>query len=352
MAKRNPYTVAFGKIPTEFISRTTVIDSITEAFTSEQPDEQAFKITGMRGTGKTVMLSTIEKSFRKRNDFIVLDLSCGDDILKELAAELYSEVPSITKFIDANLNLSAFGIGISVGKKPPVASINIAIKELLKEIKKQKKRLLILMDEARKTTGLIDFIQAFQIYIRNDLPIFLVVAGLYEDIESIENSEGITFFLRATKFEMTPLNLTYIRDNYKKNLSVSPEEAGRMAQITKGYAFAYQVLGKYMWDDGSRVLTDSVLQQMDETLSERVYKKIWCEIATKDRYFLQFIAQKDKMAVSELLEETKQNHSAWSVPRQRLKDKGIIDVSMRGMISMRLPRFKEFVEAQLMEEAL
>ena len=63
---------------------------------------------------------------------------------------------------------------------------------------------------------MIDFVQEFQILIREELPIYLIVAGLYEDIESIENTDGLTFFLRATKYEMTPLNHTSIRDDYQK----------------------------------------------------------------------------------------------------------------------------------------
>lgn len=53
---------------------------------------------------------------------------------------------------------------------------------------------------------MIDFIQEFQILIREDLPIYIIAAGLYEDIECLENTDGITFLLRATKYEMQPLH--------------------------------------------------------------------------------------------------------------------------------------------------
>ena len=346
MSGHNPYTLSFGKIPTEYIGRTVIIESIMDALTSEHIDAQAFKITGMRGTGKTVTLTNIEKRCREKGDFYVVDLNSNRNIITELVANLYSEVPSIAKFIDANLNLSAFGIGIGVSRKTPVVSMDVALKKLATEIMQRKKRLLIVIDEARKTPDMIDFIQSFQILVRNDLPVFLVIAGLYEDIDAIENSDGTTFFLRAEKYEMTPLNLTYITDSYRKNLSVSREEAEKLAHMTKGYAFAYQVLGKYMWDAKAKSVSDTVLQQFDDTLSEKVYKKIWSELAPKDRYFLQFIVQKDIIPVQELLEAAKQSHSAWSVPRKRLKDKGIIDLSTRGIIQICLPRFKEFVEMQ------
>jgi len=45
MTDRNPYTISFGKIPTQLISRSSIIDSITDALDRDEPDEQAFKLT-------------------------------------------------------------------------------------------------------------------------------------------------------------------------------------------------------------------------------------------------------------------------------------------------------------------
>ena len=348
MSKKNPYTLSFGKMPTQYISRNMIIDSIIDEIDSEQPDEQAFKLTGIRGTGKTVTLTDLERRLKDREDWIVLGIRPDTDIISDIIANLYSQVPTVASFIDVELNLQAFGIGLNLSKTKPTASLDYALKTILKELKKQNKRLLITIDEARRTKGMTDFIQAFQLMIREELPIFLVIAGLYEDIESIENTDGLTFFLRATKYEMTPLNVTYIRDNYKDTLGISFEEAEKMAYITKGYAFAYQVLGKYMWDSKEKTLTDSVLRSFDDVLAEKVYKKIWSELTPNDKWFLQFIVKKDNMPASELLEITKKSHSQWSIPRARLKEKGIINVENRGIISIRLPRFKEFVDNQIL----
>lgn len=347
MAVKNPYTISFGKIPNKYVSRTAVIDGIIEEFDSDRPDEQVYKLTGIRGTGKTVTLTAIEQYFRDEEDWIVIDIPSRADITTELVARLYSQVPFITKFVDASLNLSAFGIGVSVSGKSPVASINYALEVLIEEVKKRHKKVLITVDEAQKTKSMVEFIQEFQILIRKDLPLYLILAGLYEDIESLENADGLTFLLRATKYEMTPLNITYIRDDYQNTLEISYEEAEKMAYITKGYAYAYQTLGKFMWDSKGKELTEDVLRKMDDMLSDKVYKKIWSELAPNDKLFLRFIAQKDSMPVNELLELTHKNHSDWSVPRQRLSEKGIIDTQNRGIVAIRLPRFKEFIDAQL-----
>ena len=347
MAERNPYVISFGRIPTQYISRTLIIDNIIESLDSEVIEEQAYKLTGVRGTGKTVTLTAIEKQMRQNEDWIVVGVKSNGKIIEDIIANLYSSIPFLTSFIDANLNLSKFGIGINLSQKSPVASLDYALKVILTEVNKRNMRVLITIDEARKTAAMVDFIQEFQILIREELPIFLIAAGLYEDVESIENAEGLTFFLRATKYEMTPLNHTFIRNDYRKTLQVSEEVAEEMACITKGYAFAYQALGKYMWDQKVKEITEDVLILLDEALSEKVYKKIWSELAPKDKWFLQYIVQKDKMSAAELLEMTNKKHNEWSEPRKRLSEKGIIDTQTRGQIVVRLPRLKDFVEFEM-----
>lgn len=344
--ERNPYVISFGKIPTQYISRHLIVDSIIESLESEVLEEQAYKLTGIRGTGKTVTLTEIEKRIKENDDWIVIGLRSNGNILEDLIANLYSAVPFVANFVDTELNLSKFGIGLNVTQKSPVASMDYAIKCILQEIKRKNKRVLVTIDEARKTDYMIDFIQEFQLLIREELPIFLIAAGLYEDVESIENAEGLTFFLRATKYEMTPLNHTVIRNDYQKTLQVTYEVAEKMAVLTKGYAFAYQALGKYMWDFKASDITEEVLVCLDEALEEKVYKKIWSELAPKDKWFLHFITQKDRMPASELLEMTGKKHNEWSEPRKRLSEKGIIDTKVRGQIAVCLPRLKEFVERQ------
>lgn len=341
---RSPYVISFGRIPTQYISRRVLISDIIDALESDIIEEQAYKLTGVRGTGKTVTLTEIEKKIRENDNWIVVGVKSNGNIIEDIIANLYSSVPFLTSFVDANLNLTKFGIGLNLSNKSPVASLDYALKTILREVDRKGMRVLITIDEARKTKHMVDFIQEFQILIREELPVFLIAAGLYEDVESIENAEGLTFFLRAAKYEMTPLNHTFIRNDYEKTLNVSREVAEKMATITKGYAFAYQALGKYMWDLNAQDITEEVLALLDEALAEKVYRKIWSELAPRDKWFLEYIVKKDKMSAAELLEMTNKKHNEWSEPRKRLTEKGIIDTKIRGQIIVCLPRLKEFVE--------
>lgn len=348
--KRNPYAISFGRVPHQYISRDIIIEEIIDTLESDIVAEQSFKLTGIRGTGKTVTLSAIEKRLREDERWIVCGIKPGGEITADIVSLLYSEVPFLRDYIDANLNLSAIGIGLNLSKKSPTVTPDTALKKLMREIKKNGKRVLVTIDEVRKTPDLIDFVQEFQILIREDMPIYLIVAGLYEDIESIEKADGLTFFLRAEKYEMTPLNITIIREDYKKTLGLDDDTAGDLACLTKGYAFAYQAFGKYMWESGEKKITAMVLAQVDEALYQMVYKKIWSELRPQDKWFMEFIVNKESMSVDELLELTHKTHKQWSAPRARLIEKGILDGSVRGRISIRLPRFKEFVDFMRLEQ--
>lgn len=346
---RNPYSIGFGKIPTHYISRDILIDEILENLNSEEPQAQAYKLTGIRGSGKTVTLSAIEKSLRNNPDWVVVGIKPEGNIIEDIIGTIYNEVPFLLSFFKSNLNLSKFGIGVDIKNIPPVSSLDAALNKILVELSKRKKRLLVTVDEVKNTASMRDFVQEFQILIRQDLPIYMIIAGLYDDIESLENADHLTFFLRAEKYDMTPLNYTTIRNDYMKTLKVNQDVADQMAAITKGYAFAYQALGKYMWESEQKDISEDVLLKLDEALSEKVYRKIWSELSPKEKWYLNYIVTKDQMPVSELLQLTQKKKNEFSVPRDGLKRKGIIDTSTRGILKIKLPRLKEFIENNTIE---
>ena len=102
MAERNPYVISFGRIPTQYISRSLIIDNIIESLESDIIEEQAYKLTGVRGTGKTVTLTAIEKEMRQNEDWIVVGVKSNGNIIEDIIANLYSSIPFLPSFIDAN----------------------------------------------------------------------------------------------------------------------------------------------------------------------------------------------------------------------------------------------------------
>ena len=77
----NPFTLSFGKKPTQFISRITQTNEIVDNFKAEQPSNQIYMLTGVRGSGKTVLMTTIANMLREGEDWIVLELNPERDLL-------------------------------------------------------------------------------------------------------------------------------------------------------------------------------------------------------------------------------------------------------------------------------
>lgn len=342
----NPFTLNFGKVPAQYINRDILIDEIVDELQAEEIQTQCFMLSGTRGSGKTVTMTAIEKRMADDENWIIIRLNPTRDMIESLVAKLYDSRKYLTSFIDTTLNLSGFGIGMNVSSKPPIADIESALEIILKEILKRGKRLLVTIDEVSNTQYMREFASCLQIMIREDLPIFLIMAGLYENVRDLKDDKALTFLYRAPHYDMEPLNRTLIAERYMNTLNISQEKAYEMAVMTKGYPFAYQALGKYVWDEKNHEVTREVLARFDEALSHYVYEKIWKELSPKDRWNLSFIVKKDKMPVEELLKISGQKKNEFSQYRTRLRDKGLIDVSSRGIVSCTLPRFDVFVQEQ------
>ena len=343
---QNPFTMNFGKVPTQYIDRQILIDEIVEELQAEEIQNQCFMLSGTRGSGKTVTMTAIENRLSEDDDWIIIRLNPARDMIGGLVAKLYDSRKYLTKFIDGSLNLSKFGIGLNLTSTSPVADIESALEIILKEISKKKKRLLVTIDEVSNTQHMREFASSLQIMIREDMPIFLIMAGLYENVREIKDDKELTFLYRATQYDMEPLNLTLIAATYKKVLNITQEQAYEMAVLTKGYPFAYQALGKYTWETDDHKISELVLARFDEALSHYVYEKIWNELSKKDQWYMSFITEKETMTTAELLEKSGQKKNEFSQYRRRLKDKGLINVSTRGMISCKLPRFDVFVRSR------
>lgn len=63
---RNPFSTTFGLVPENYIQRLEENERILNDFTSETPSNYVFLITGVRGSGKTVMLTNISNELAKK----------------------------------------------------------------------------------------------------------------------------------------------------------------------------------------------------------------------------------------------------------------------------------------------
>ena len=225
------------------------------------------------------MLTEINKIFRAEEDWIVIDLSPERDLLQSFAANL-SNYPSLSEvFREAKINLSFLGLGVEIEGVSPITDLNVAVTRMLEKIKKKHKRVLV--------------------------------------------------------------NIGMIAEKYKSIFELTDEEATEMAKETRGYPFAFQVLGYLCFKHNTG--WHNVLPEFSQYLEEYVYEKIWSELSKGDKELLVAMAKTNDTKVEAIRKTIKKASNSFSVYRNRLIKKGLIISPEYGHLEFTLPRFKEFV---------
>ena len=337
--KTNPFSLTFGKQPPQYISRYESTDMILSAFREEIPVSQIYLIEGLRGSGKTVLMTTISQELREDKTWIVVDLNAAGKLLNDLAHRLYDSCKGVPKLLDKGFNLSVAGVGLGIGSDTYQDEISV-INDLLDAAKKKKKRILITIDEVVHSQDMREFASQFQIWLREDYPVFLLMTGLYENIYAIQNDVSLTFLLRSPKVRLTPLSMLQIKSQYEAIFQISEEEAIKLAELTKGYAFAFQALGMLYWEYGKTMELSGILSKFDELLEDFVYTKIWSSLSESERRIIHCI-DTDKVKVAKILEVLSMSAGTFSKYRDGLVKSGLLVSETHGYVGLSLPRFYE-----------
>ncbi|MBQ9278104.1 MAG: ATP-binding protein [Lachnospiraceae bacterium] len=338
---KNPYSLLFGREPEQYIRRAAEAEEIIQNFSYESPSEQIYMITGVRGSGKTVFMTEISNQLKKDKDWIVIELSSESNLLENLASHLASENSRAEIFKKAKINLSFWGFGLEVGGTAPITNIQLAITKMMEELKNHKKKVLVTIDEVVNNKSMKEFASAFQIFVRQNLPICLLMTGLFENIDELQNQKNLTFLYRAPKIYLNPLNKKEIAYNYKNTLKINDEDATEMSGLTNGYSFAFQVLGYFAWENNGDFR--KVINKYKNYVSEYSYDKIWAELSNKDREILFGIANAPSGKIVDIRNYLGISTNEFNPYRKRLIKKGLINGEQYGYVKFVLPFFDEYV---------
>lgn len=329
----NPYSLVFGKMPANYIDRELELNEIIETYSETEPSIRAYALTGLRGCGKTVALSFVEKYFQRQQDFIVIPLNSDLDMFEQTLEHL-----SQKKLLE-ELKISVSLLDITLEKAQTIESVNYKIEQYLECITKKKKRILFTIDEISNTQNIKAFFQSFNIWLRKDYDIVILMAGLKKNIMSLQRDNRISFLKRAEKKDLKQLSLSSIMLDYRDHLQLTEKEAGEMAVFTKGYSYAFQVLGYLCFRTKKNY--QEVIEQFDEKMTNNVYDIIWEDLSPREKEVLQAIFMAKELTTQEILCTSGLDKNTYNEYRRILISKDILVDKGYGKIDFTLPRFKE-----------
>ena len=339
--RENPFNIIFGVEPESVIPRNEEYQRVINDFESARPVSMGYVITGVRGCGKTVLMTSIQKYFAGKSDWLVLrlnpELDFYESAISQLGDFIHLNGELITEF---NITVAGFGGGLS---KRSLSDNETLLRKMLSAAGKMKKRVLITIDEASNTENIKTFSHSYQAYIGEGLPVFILMTALPENFSALANSKNGTFMRRLPKIKLDSLNPFLIEEKYKQIFSVSREEAVVLSKTVCGYSYAFQLLGMLLWNSGKKEIDEEIINSLDAMLYDGVYKPIWDHLTEKEKSVVSAIAHSNDHKVVEIRGELKMEPNQFSPYRDNLKEYGLIDASTYGKVYFKLPRFKEFV---------
>ena len=362
---QNPFNPSFGSRPVHFYGRQEITRSIISAVDDKNSPWRTTLITGVRGSGKTALLSDIRINLDSRN-VVALYVVPNEALLDNVLVQLYRQLPnSMANSMPEFKNIS-FNLGVTVGfeknKKTPyfTETFSYYIMELMDSYMKQGKHIVFLIDEAQKHTGdMRILISKYQDLVMRDYSVSMVIAALPTVISDIINDDILTFLRRAKQCELENVEVMVVEHEFKKvflgvNAKLTEAMVAMAANSTCGYPYLIQLVGYYLWDkiqeSSSIDLLDDVLFKSKAELFRNVHRLIFADLSNREREFVFAMSEDDGSSAVSLIGERMQKAKNFiSLYRERLITAGVVKPVGYGLLSFCYPYMREYLQHKKQE---
>ena len=302
--RTNPYAPGAGTVPPELAGRSEVIEKAAIALDRCRNGLAArgLLLVGLRGVGKTVLLTRISQETEAR-DFVVVSIETPEN--RSLPALL---IPALRTALLKLNRMSAAGdlgkralrvlggfvgamkvkyqdieFGLDLGSEPGVADsgdlehdLVALFTEVGRAAKEKKTAFGLLIDEIQyiKEAEFAALIMALHKCTQNQLPVMLIGAGLPQLVGQAGRAKS--YAERLFEYpQIGPLSKEATREALlapAAKLGVEYEEAAieEIYQQTQGYPYFLQEWGKYSWQcaEHSPILRSDVLSATELAIAE------------------------------------------------------------------------------------
>lgn len=352
----DPFTRTPGIAGKAYID-TGIADEIIANFNSSEASKYVYKITGLRGSGKSVEYSKIIRTLKGKDKWLVYPLSSSGDavstLIGKMSAEKFIDSKKVTTSVSSSTSIEgnavivsgneSVNVSRSVSANERLYSDEAFLSQMISTAAKKHYRILIGVDDIAKTPEMVKLLSIVGSLILEGQPVYLIVTGLSENIEDFSTEKNLTFFKRADSKEIKSLNKFDITCMYEKLLGIDSQEAKKIGDITKGYAYAYQVLGSLYFEKNNNETIEDLMPDFERILFKDCYDLIWKSLTPNEKDMVRNICQTTNGKADDI-KALMSNPKSYPVYRERLINKHIVDGDVRGYLKINLPSFDRFIE--------
>ncbi len=145
------------------------------------------------------------------------------------------------------------------------------------------------------------------------------------------------------------VSLSVIADHYAERndwfvLRLSADSdliAGAISELNRVVGLSVQKIDQQLENDA---ILRNLLEKFDGALASYAYEKIWSELSDLDRKIVYVIANGYEKTI-EIRTQLSISPQLLNTYRKRLMERGIVDGSVHGVLTLALPRFDAYIDA-------
>ncbi len=352
--QRNPFKPTAGKTPPVIVGREDVIDEFVEGLDNGAgAPGRLMRISGVRGTGKTVLLEEVARIAAERGWLTLKEVAT-----KGLCQRILEELAPRTEISHAKLEPAL--AGVSIGSLD-IDHIGPTLKDAMETaIGKNGNGLLITLDEVQD--AVLDEVRTLAVTIQqvigDDCDIAFVFAGLPSMVESIINGKTLTFLRRALPFDLKAVGIGEVSYSFEETVEASGMEvdsavADKLAAATFGYPFMIQLVGYYAWQYAKRahkVIVDEEEAERGISTARERFDAMVIEPALQRvpesgiTYLLAMASLGEICSSGDIAESLGKTSQQLSAIRSRLLRDSIIEAPAYGKVSFAIPYMRKYLD--------
>ncbi len=349
----NPFRPSAGAEPPRIIGRDqAAIDFVAGLEGGVGAPGRLMRITGPRGSGKTVLLTELGSRAEKMG-WAVVHVSAGFDLIDDLVYEL-SPCLSV-ETISGTGSVAVASADVTARVKSP------NLRSLMKAAAQAHRGLVVTVDEVQDAS--VEDIQrialSVQHLIREKVDIAFVFAGLPMGVLDVINGEALTFLRRAKSVALDEINLVEVgislQDSFAATgLTLQGEELSQTARATCGYAYLIQLVAYYIWQRadlhrGKSVVVDTQDVQLGTEIAmaqfcDAVYEPAVAGINEGALSYLLAMAQDEqRSSTAEVAKRMGKTPKEVTSYRRTLLQREIIQSPARGYVEFAIPFMRDYL---------
>lgn len=335
---------------------------------------RAALFTGLRGSGKTVLLNALEDRAHDRG-WAVISVTTRPGVAGEMAQ---TQIPALlarhhpdgateSVVTGGNASVAGFGGGLTREQRdrfPVEASLRSGLTALADVMAERDAGVLITVDELGLdgARDLQEITQVVQHCFREGREVAFVAAGLPSQVSPLLSAPGTTFLRRAEQAHLGQVSDTDVAAAIRGPIvqgakTILDEALGAAARATQGYPFMVQLVGYHSWRAARGVDTvtaehvEEGVQAAARRVGRLVHEPALSELSGIDRTFLAVMAQDEGPSrVRDVADRLGVDGSYASVYRARLIKAEMIHARGWGVVDFTLPSMREYLREHAITE--